>query len=241
MRFNLREGSESDRNTAILSVGALGSGKTTLAQKLKYEGFLQGARVIDCDPKGDHRFHLLEEVAPHVETIALRPDPALRGMLDPLRVAPEHLRQDAAVSFLRDLLPGRGRARPGRQRSWAPSTRVMRARRASRPAWRWCARCARETTTDAQVGKALERLRALRAHAARLRRPGGDARAGRQPQVTYIPIRDLPGPEPGTPRSEYTQAERVGEQIVRLIAMFAMHLMSRERERLKLFSLDKVL
>ena len=105
--FNLREGSESDRNTAILSVGALGSGKTTLDQKLKYEAFLLGARVIDCDPKGDHRFHLLEEVAPHVEQIVLRPDPALRGVLDPLRVAPAHLRQEAAVSFLRDLLPGR--------------------------------------------------------------------------------------------------------------------------------------
>jgi len=62
-----------------------------------------------------------------------------------------------------------------------------------------------------------------------------------QAQVTYLPIRDLPGPEPGTPRSEYTQAERVGQQIVRLIAMFAMHLMSSERERLKLFSLNDVL
>ena len=41
------------------------------------------------------------------------------------------------------------------------------------------------------------------------------------------------------PRSEYSQAERVGEQIVRLIAMFAMHLMSAERERLKLFSFDE--
>ena len=41
------------------------------------------------------------------------------------------------------------------------------------------------------------------------------------------------------PRSEYSQAERVGEQIVRLIAMFAMHLMSTERERLKLFSFDE--
>ncbi|MCW3058156.1 MAG: hypothetical protein JWO21_2125, partial [Solirubrobacterales bacterium] len=107
IRFNLREGSDNDRNATILSVGALGSGKTTLAQKLEYEAFLQGARVIDCDPKGDHRFHLLEEVAPHTECVALRPDPALRGVLDPLRVAPENLRQDAAVSFLRDLLPGR--------------------------------------------------------------------------------------------------------------------------------------
>ena len=36
--FNLREGSDSDRNTTILSVGALGSGKTTLAQKLTVRG-----------------------------------------------------------------------------------------------------------------------------------------------------------------------------------------------------------
>ncbi|HEX3432937.1 MAG TPA: ATP-binding protein, partial [Solirubrobacteraceae bacterium] len=107
VRFNLREGSDSDRNTTVLSVGALGSGKTTLDQKLKYEAFLLGARVIDCDPKGDHRFHLLDDVAPHAECVTLRPDPALRGVLDPLKVAPEHLRQDAAVSFLRDLLPRR--------------------------------------------------------------------------------------------------------------------------------------
>jgi hypothetical protein len=58
-------------------------------------------------------------------------------------------------------------------------------------------------------------------------------------QVTYLPIRDLPSPEPGMARSEYSQAERVGEQIVRLIAMFAMHLMGAERERLKLFSFDE--
>ena len=88
MRFNLREGSDQDRNTTILSVGAPGTGKTTLDQKLKLEAFLLGARIVDCDPKGDHRFHLLEEVAPHVESVALRPDPALRGLLYPLRVAP---------------------------------------------------------------------------------------------------------------------------------------------------------
>jgi AAA domain-containing protein len=237
VRFNLREGSERDRNTAILSVGALGSGKTTLAQKLKYEGFLQGARVIDCDPKGDHRFHLLDEVAPHAETIALRPDPALRGMLDPLRVAPEHLRQDAAVSFLRDLLPGRAEA------SW--ETAVVGAvdvvlRRAGEPTCMEVVRalCDGEDT-DVQVGNAL----AVYARSGLTQLGFADssvklAPVGQQ-QVTYIPIRDLPGPEPGTPRSEYTQTERVGVQIVRLIAMFAMHLMSHERERLKLFSFDE--
>jgi hypothetical protein len=40
-------------------------------------------------------------------------------------------------------------------------------------------------------------------------------------------------------RSEYSHGERVGEQIVRLIAMLAMHLMSSDRNRLKLFSFDE--
>jgi AAA-like domain len=239
VRFNLREGSECDRNTAILSVGALGSGKTTLAQKLKYEAFLQGARVIDCDPKGDHRFHLLEEVAPHAETIALRPDPALRGMLDPLRVAPEHLRQDATVSFLLDLLPGRADA------AW--ETAVVAAvdvvmRRAREPT---CTEVVRALCdgheAEAQVGAALE----VYARSGLTQLGFADSEvtlpAFEEKQVTYLPIRDLPGPEPGTPRAEYTQAERVGVQVVRLIAMFAMQLMSRERDRLKLFSLSDVL
>jgi hypothetical protein len=237
VRFNLREGSERDGNTAILSVGALGSGKTTLAQKLKWEGFLQGARVIDCDPKGDHRFHLLEEVAPYVETIALRPDPALRGMLDPLRVAPEHLRQDVTVSFLRDLLPSR--ADPAWETAVVGAVdRVLS--RSSDPTCLEVVRALREGEgADEQVGKALEVYARSGLTQLGFADPAVKLAPVGQAQVTYIPIRDLPGPEPGTPRTEYTQVERVGQQIVRLIAMFAMHLMSHERDRLKLFSLDK--
>jgi AAA-like domain len=236
VRFNLTEGSESDRNTTILSIGALGSGKTTLDQKLKYEGFLQGARIVDCDPKGDHRFHLLDEVAPHVECIALRADPALRGMLDPLRVAPEHLRHDTAVGFLRDLLPAR--AAP----TWETAVlgavdRVMR--RAKEPTCGEVVRALREgDETDRQVAKTLE----VYARSGLTQLGFADPEVKLPPvghrQVTYLPIRDLPSPEAGVPRSEHSRAERVGEQIVRLIAMFAMHLMGAERERLKLFSLD---
>ncbi len=235
--FNLSEGSESDRNTAILSVGALGSGKTTLDQKLKYEAFLLGARIIDCDPKGDHRFHLLDEVAPHVECVELRPDPSLRGMLDPLRVAPEHLRQDVAISFLRDLLPGRI------DPSWETAVvsavdRVMRGCEAPTCLEVVNALCEGDET-DVQVGRALEvysrsGLTQLGFAHRDLKLPGTGPK-----QVTYLPIRDLPGPEPGTPRAEYSQAERVGVQIVRLIAMFAAHLMAAERSRLKLFSFDE--
>ena len=237
IRFNLREGSDVDRNATILSVGALGSGKTTLAQKLKYEGFLLGARVVDCDPKGDHRFHLLEEVAPHVERIVLRPDRALRGVLDPLRVAPAHLRQDVAVSFLRDLLPAR--AEP----LW--ETAVVSAvdrvvRRSRQPTCGEVVAALRDgDEVDVRVSRALEvyarsGLTQLGFADASVRLP----RVG-QRQVTYLPIRDLPAPDPGTPRSEYSQVERVGEQLVRLIAMFAMHLMGAERDRLKLFSFDE--
>jgi hypothetical protein len=237
VRFNLREGSDSDRNATILSVGALGSGKTTLAQKLKYEAFLQGARVIDCDPKGDHRFHLLADVAPHVELVTLRPDPALRGMLDPLRVAPGHLRQDAAVSFLRDLLPAR--AEPAWETAVVGAVdRVLT--RSGEPSCREVVGALEDgDELEAQVGRALDvyarsGLTQLGFADPAVKLPPVGAR-----QVTYLPIRDLPAPEPGTPRSEYSQVERVGEQIVRLIAMFAMHLMGTERDRLKLFSFDE--
>jgi hypothetical protein len=237
VRFNLREGSDDNRNTTVLSVGALGSGKTTLDQKLKYEGFLLGARVVDCDPKGDHSFHLLDEVAPHVERITLRPDPALRGVLDPMRIAPEHLRQDAAVSFLRDLLPMR--AEP----AWetAVISAVDRVLRRSRgPTSGEVVRALREgDETEAQVSRALEIYARSGLTQLGFADPSVTLPRVGERQVTYLPIRDLPGPEPGMRRSEYSQAERIGEQIVRLIAMFAMHLMGAERDRLKLFSFDE--
>lgn len=237
VRFNLWEGSERDRNTAILSVGALGSGKTTLVQKLEYEAFLQGARVIDCDPKGDHRFHLLEDVAARTETIALRPDPGLRGILDPLRVAPQHLRHDAAVSFLCDLLPER--AAPAWETAIVEAVDVV-LRRAAQPT------CGEVVSALRQApGAAPEVARALAVYARSgltqlgFAQPDTAFPALAEKQVTYIPIRDLPGPEPDTPRSDYTQAERVGTQMVRLIALFATHLLARERDRPKLFCFDE--
>jgi len=237
VRFNIKEGSENNRNTAVLCVGALGTGKTTLAQKLQYEGFLEGARVIDCDPKGDHRFHLLDEVQPHVELLTLRPDPTLRGMLDPLRIAPSHLRQDLTVSFLRDLLPGR--ADP----TWETAVVGAVDRVITRARAPTCSEVVRALLegddTDQAVAKALavyarSGLTQLGFANPEVRLPAVGTR-----QVTYLPIRDLPAPEPGVRRAEYSQSERVGQQIVRLIAIFAMHLMSIERERLKLFSFDE--
>jgi hypothetical protein len=237
VRFNLSEGSQGDRNTAILSLGALGSGKTTLAQKLQYEAFLQGARIVDCDPKGDHRLHLLEDVAPCVERVTLRPEPALRGMLDPLRVAPEHLRADAALSFLRALLPER--AEPAWETSLlrALDAVIARSRRPS------CLQVVRALADGDDAD--LELARTLEVHSRSGLTQLGFADASRPApavggrQVTYLLIRDLPTAPPGTARSEHSRSERVGEQIMRLIAMFALQLMSRERGRLKVFSFDE--
>ncbi len=237
VRFNLREGSDSDRNAAILSLGALGSGKTTLDQKLLYEGYLLGARIIDCDPKGDHRLHRLDGVAADVETIALRPERALRGMLDPLRVAPIHMRQDAAVSFLCDLLPARSEA------AW--ETAVVKAvdgviRAAGEPT---CFEVVRALSAGDEVDQQVAKTLSVYARAGLTQLgfadPDVTVSAVGKRQVTYIPIRDLPGPQAGTARADYSVAERVGEQIVRLIAMFAMQLMAAERHRLKLFSFDE--
>lgn len=239
VRFNLREGSDADRNTAILSVGALGSGKTTLAQKLQYEAFLQGARVIDCDPKGDHRFHLLDPVAPHAQAIALRAEASLRGVLDPLRVAPDHLRREAAVSFLGDLLPVR------REPLWDTAVLAAVDRVIQTCHQPTCGEVVRALLAGDDASRQV--ARALEVYARSGITQLGFAEAGMrfgevgERQVTYLSIRDLPCPEPGTRRSEYSQGERVGQQLVRLIAMFAMSLLyhERNRSRLTVFAFDE--
>ena len=132
-----------------------------------------------------------------MEAITLRPDPALRGMLDPLRVAPAQLRQDAAVSFLRDLLPGR--AEPAWETSvvgpWIACSRARRAptclevvrslARGRRRPTRRSARRSRSTPARGltQLGFADPDVR--------FRRRSAGA------QVTYLPIRDLPAPRAG--------------------------------------------
>jgi hypothetical protein len=169
--------------------------------------------------------------------MTLRPDPALRGVLDPLRIAPPHLRQDAAISFLRDLLPLR--AEPAWETAIVAAVERV-VRRVSDPTCCEVVRALKEgDEADAQAGKALEVYSRSGLTQLGFAEPGAQPVSVGHRQVTYLPIRDLPAPQPGVPRSEYSQSERVGEQIVRLIAMFAMHLMGSERTRLKLFSFDE--
>ena len=50
LRFDLSEGSRSDRPTTVLAVGSLGSGKTILTEALLYHAFLAGAPDEDERP-----------------------------------------------------------------------------------------------------------------------------------------------------------------------------------------------
>ena len=194
--------------------------------------------MIDCDPKGDHRMHELPDVAPHVETIALRGERALRGMLDPLRIAPEHLRQDAAVSFLCDLLPARSEA--AWETSVVGAVDAVRRRSKAPTCFEVIRALAAGDAVDQQVAKTL----AVYAGAGLTQLGFAD------PDVRLPAVGDAAGHlscrsatsrrrSPAAPRAEYSPLERVGEQIVRLIAMFAMALMAAERSRLKVFSFDE--
>lgn len=235
--FNLRDGSDGDRNTALLCVGALGTGKTSLAQKLCFDAFSAGARVVDCDPKGDHRLHLHDDVAPSAEVLALRPQRGLRGLLDPLRIAPASLKQEATVSFLRALLPHDA---PPEWEAAIVSAVASVVIRSTQPTCVEVIRCIR---SDAHAPTALaETLEAFsRSGLAQLGFADPSSRPPRvgSSQYTYIGLRDLPGAPLGTSRSEYVHAERVGEQVVRLVALFATQLMQDERTRLKVFAFDE--
>jgi len=238
VRFDAGEGPRRDLAPSVICLGAPGRGKTTLAQKLCLDALNAGARVVDCDPKGDHRLHLLPQLDGRVEAVHLGPDQAFRGLLDPLRIAPVALRQEAAVTLLLSLLPTAGDL----DRDAAVATAVDRV-------------VARDV--DPCLGNVIRALAERGGRASDLAdvldvysRSGLTQLAFGEPAVnrgnrlanadlTYLSIRELPSPQIGTARSEYTHGERVGEQLVRLLALFASRLLGDERERLKVFSFDE--
>jgi len=174
--------------------------------------------------------HELDEVAPHVETIALRGERSLRGMLDPLRVAPSTsvmtLLSRSFASYFRLVLKRRGR-----QRLLRLST-VCYVMPARQRATRSCA-CSRPATLS--IRRSPRRLRCTPelVDAARVCRP---RRSATRCWYASGHICADPGSSrltAGPSTLGVFAAERVGEQVVRLIAMFAMQLMSAERSRLK--------
>jgi hypothetical protein len=227
--FDLREASRTSRPPAILLCGTLGSGKTQTLQRLEYEDFLQGGRVVDIDPKGDHRIEDLPAVRDELEQIELRGDEQNRGRLDPLRIAPPGTEEDF-TSFLIDVLP-----HPVPP-TWRTEIRravkqVVVAAAAGEPAN--CVRVVKTLLagdeTAKEVGRALEVY--ADSGLAQLGFADDDTGADAAGHKRFISlrIRNLARPAPGTPKEDLSEEERIGRAILRLVAAYAMHLMGTDR------------
>jgi hypothetical protein len=170
-----------------------------------------------------------------VHIIELSGDDRYRGLLDPLVVAPEGLREDLASSYLMELLP---------QAPAAWETQVRKAVRAAIEAGSPSCLAvvdalARSPHADARdAGDAL----GVWADSGIGRLAFGDgARAAESAQrpVTTIKARGLSLPGPAVPRSDYDQAERLGVATLKLIAAYAMRLVSGDRSVHKVVLLDE--
>jgi hypothetical protein len=235
VRFDVTEASRTGRPPSILLAGTLGSGKTIAAELLAFQAERRGSLVVDVDPKPDHNLEGLPELDERVHVIELSGDDRYRGLLDPLAVAPEGLREDLASSYLIELLPQ------------APAAWETQVRKAVRQALEGPApSCLR--VLDPLVGSADSDARAAGealsvwadSGVARLGFGDGErARVAAERPVTTIKARGLSLPAPGIARADYDQAERLGVATLKLIAAYAMRLVSGDRSVHKVVLFDE--
>jgi AAA-like domain len=235
VKLDLTEASRRGRPPSVLLAGTLGSGKTIASELLALQAERRGSLVVDVDPKPDHNFEAVPELADRVHVIELSGDERYRGLLDPLAVAPPALREDLASSYLVELVP---------QAPAAWETQVRKAvRAASEEPHPSCLRVLELLTGSANpdahaAGEALS----VWADAGLGRLAFGDghsARIAAERPVTTIKARGLSLPPPGVPRADYDQAERLGVATLRLIAAYAMRLVAGDRSRHKLVLFDE--
>jgi AAA domain-containing protein len=236
VKFDITEASRTGRPPSMLLAGTLGSGKTIAAELLALQAERRGSLVVDVDPKPDHNLEALPELAGRVQVIELSGDDRYRGLLDPLEVAPEALREDLASSYLMELLPQ------------APATWETQVRKAVKSVI--------ENRPLASCLLVLDELQACGHPDARVAADalavwadsgigrlafGDGARAmdaARMP-VTTIKARGLSLPAPGVPRADYDQAERLSVATLKLIAAYAMRLVSGDRSVHKVVLFDE--
>jgi hypothetical protein len=234
--FDAAEASRSSRAPATLLAGTLGSGKTLCMELIMYQAFLAGSVVCDIDPKGDHALDRLPGIAQELEVIELSADERYRGMLDPLRIAPEETREDIACNFLMSILP----------EPIAPAWRTeirLAVQKIVATGGRACAQVIDELKGGSADARAA--ARSLAVHSASGLAKLGFAQAdaeiadGGSRQVTSLRIRNLTLPLPGTARGELTEEERLSRAILHLLAIYALHLTSHDRRRHAVLGFDE--
>lgn len=238
-RLDPEDGTRLNKPTGILMTGENGAGKTAAASKLATEAAFNDGRVLDISAKDDDHLWFTEpSLAAQTDALSLKPDPALRGLLDPLRNAPPELRRDAAVDFLSALMPQRATA--------ASESELLRA-----------VTLVHDRDADPTCGAVLNALREratldsvalsehLENHATRglsqlgFAQPGHALRGLGQRQITHMQIENLPAPGRGVSRADYTPLERQGAAVVKLVVLTAMGVLSEFPDETKVFELDE--
>lgn len=237
VRYDPAQAPRENRASAVLLVGTLGSGKTVCAQKIAYEAERAGSLIVDFDPKPDHGWEQLPELAGRLQILELSGDPEQQGRLDPLAIGVGEIREELACSYLLELL------------------------RDPPPAWENAiSHAVKNTIRNSEGGGLLDVVAQLRASEQQAAQEAGEAlevlsdfglarlafgsgqdtllQATRS--VTSIRMPGLSLPEPGAPRDTYTRAERVSVATLSLIAAYCLRLISHDRSRHKLVLLDEV-
>jgi hypothetical protein len=224
------------RASAVMLAGTTGSGKTVTAELIALGALARGSRIIDFDPKGDHYWPAVPELAGRVEVLELASgEDAPAGALDPLVIAPAELREDLALSYLLELLPD-----PPASWEHALARAVRDVAQAARPCTRAVLDRLRELdgTAGGEVADALEVIAEVG-----LGRLGfgehRDTATAAEAELTTIRIPGLTLPGQGVARESYTRTERISVATLSLVAAKALQLVTTDRARHKVVILDE--
>ena len=238
VRYDPTEASRTSRPAAVLCAGTTGSGKTNAAEAIAFAAERRGSVVLDFDPRPDHGFDRVPELAGRVDVLELSGAAEHRGALDPLAIAPPDLREELASSYLLELL-----RQPAASWENAIQRAVRDAVRAGETNLTSVVERLQKGDTDAarEAGDALEVVADF--GLARLGFGSADSErltveTGGQP-VTTIRTPGLTLPDPDASRETYSRAERVSVATLALVAALVLRLVSEDRSQHKVVVFDE--
>lgn len=228
-------------------MGRQGSGKTFAALLLGLLCAMRGSYVLTADPSPDHHLHELPELEGISQVIDLVGSEHYRGMLDPLVVTPEELREELAISYFLEVLPF-----SHNKGAW--ETEITRAVRAvmKRGGGRGGSQAVLKALRDGTDGKppsedALQVVAALELIAESglgILAFGDGANARRfedLKRVTTISMGNLALPRRDTLREGYQRNERIASATFKLVGAYMMWLVkSADRSIHKYLALDEM-
>jgi hypothetical protein len=233
VRFDTREASRRRRSPSVLLAGGLGGGKTLSGEWIAYGAWRENARLVDVDPKVDHKLHL---VIPDMEIVDLQTSPA--GTIDPLVVLPPEMREDAANSMVATLLTGTPSV-------WGSHVREMITAELADQDRVPCMSSVVDRLEKSKHEDARSAGRALAswAHSSGLTRllfgDGILIRGEKDARATTIRTRGLSLPQAGVPRSESRLSELISSEVLNLTAAYATRLLFSSRLEHKVMLLDE--